>query len=379
LAFRLRWADELETALLKRDSARSETVCQPRRVGFVKGRGGSRRRIKPTMGVLSALNDVNVGHGLRAAREAPEPLLETSDPTVQKILDEARRAAGSETPVLLCGQPGTGKNVFARAIHGWSRRGEGPLITLNCRDISSASPERDLFGSLAAKAPKSGAPSPGDVAAADGGTLLLLNLDASPNPLLPQVARLCRDGRFDGTGESPSRAANVRLIATTRREPTALAASSPAIRDLLHALSGANLMLLRLRERSDIVALAEHFLAFYARQMHQDGLRFRNEVCEAFASYAWPGNVRELRNVVERAAILATGPEIGLGELPQGVAQSVGAAGAPAQVGQRVSLDELEREHIRRILSQCGSLEEAAQVLGINPSTLYRKRKRLEL
>jgi NtrC-family two-component system response regulator AlgB len=133
-----------------------------------------------------------------------------------------------------------------------------------------------------------------------------------------------------------------------------------------------------LRHRTDTAALADHLLVFFARRMGRRLIGFTPEARDTMAHYAWPGNLRELCNAVERAAIVAGGPEVGTADLPEHVRARVSRNGR-IEVGGRVRLQSLEAEHIRRILGRTPSLDEAARVLGIDPSTLYRKRKRLGL
>jgi NtrC-family two-component system response regulator AlgB len=134
-----------------------------------------------------------------------------------------------------------------------------------------------------------------------------------------------------------------------------------------------------LRKRSDVVELADHLLAFFARQVGRRLTGYTPEARAALIRHNWPGNLRELRNAVERAAILAEGPEIGLADLPERIVPHAPDPGQGIEVGRRVSLEGLEAEHIRRVLAATPSREEAARILGIDPSTLYRKRKQYGL
>ena len=153
--------------------------------------------------------------------------------------------------------------------------------------------------------------------------------------------------------------------------------------DLLFRLNVVELVLPPLRARSDRMPLAEHMLAFFANQLGKKIEGFSEEACRALANYSWPGNLRELRNAIERAVIFANGPTLGLGDLPSRVA-AAGPGASPEEactvlVGAPVRLDQLETEHIRLILRQAPTLDDAARILGIDPSTLYRKRKQLGL
>jgi NtrC-family two-component system response regulator AlgB len=134
-----------------------------------------------------------------------------------------------------------------------------------------------------------------------------------------------------------------------------------------------------LRNRTDVAELADHLLVFFARQVGRRLTGYTPEARHALARHPWPGNLRELRNAIERAAILAEGPEIGLADLPERIMPQAPEPGQGLEVGRAVSLETLEAEHIRRILASTASREEAAKILGIDPSTLYRKRKQYGL
>jgi NtrC-family two-component system response regulator AlgB len=179
-------------------------------------------------------------------------------------------------------------------------------------------------------------------------------------------------------GETQTRASDVRIVAATNRDLEKDAAAGKFREHLLYRLNVIEVALPPLRaRRDDIMPLADHLLRFFARQAGKPLAGFTAEARAALARHPWPGNVRELRNAVERGVILAAGPEVGLADLPSQI-------GAPpradaVEVGGRASLDRIEAEHIRRVLGSTATLDEAAQVLGIDPSTLYRKRKRYGL
>src|SRR5262249_10815309 len=148
--------------------------------------------------------------------------------------------------------------------------------------------------------------------------------------------------------------------------------------DLLYRLNVIEVVVPPLRQRcKDVLPLADHLLQFFARQAGKPGLRFTDEARAALLRYPWPGNLRELRNAIERGTLLCSGLSVGLTDLPAQVGASLPTNGM--EVGGRITLDDLEAEHIRRILAGTPTLEEAALVLGIDPSTLYRKRKRYGL
>jgi NtrC-family two-component system response regulator AlgB len=307
----------------------------------------------------------------------PEADLQTAEPAMQQALDLALKAAASEATMLLCGESGTGKGVLARAIHAHSRRAAGPFVVVPCPSLSADLLESELFGHVHGAFTGAVRDTAGKVAAAEGGTLFLDEVGDLPPALQPKLLRLLQDKRFERVGETQTRVCDVRILAATNRNLEADTAAGLFRQDLLYRLSVIEVTLPPLRERrADILPLAEHLLDFFAREAGKHLSGFTPEARAAFQSYAWPGNVRELRNAVERGAILASVSLIGLADLPV----QIGSPARPGvDVGSRVTLDELEAEHIRRILAATATIEEAAGVLGIDPSTLYRKRKRYGL
>jgi NtrC-family two-component system response regulator AlgB len=299
------------------------------------------------------------------------------------VLEQGRRVGGTDAVVLIRGESGTGKGVLARAIHAWSRRARAPFVTVSCPSLSAELLESELFGHARGAFTGAVTETQGKVAAAEGGTLFLDEIGDLPLALQPKLLRFLQERRYERVGETRSRTADVRLIAASNRDLDAAVAGGQFRDDLLFRLNVVELALPPLRERSDRLALAEHLLAFFARQMGKRIEGLTDEAREAISRYPWPGNIRELRNAMERAAIFAAGPMLDAGDLPERVTAFASrvAAGAPAAiaVGGPVTLEQLEAEHIRLILARAPSREDAARVLGIDPSTLYRKRKQLGL
>jgi NtrC-family two-component system response regulator AlgB len=308
--------------------------------------------------------------------EVPEVELQGRDPQVRRILELGRRIAATDAAVLLRGESGTGKGVIARALHAWSGRSHGPFVTVSCPSLSADLLESDLFGHIRGAFTGAIRDAPGKVAAAEGGALFLDEVGDLPPPLQPKLLRFLQDRKYERVGDVTTRSANVRLIAATSRDLEAAAAAGQFREDLLYRLNVVELTLPPLRDRSDLLELADHFLEFFARRLSRRLSGFTPEARAALTAHLWPGNLREFRNAIERAVMLADGPEIGLCDLPE---RMVHAAVPPAdhsiEVGGRVSLERLEIEHIRRILAATASRDEAARILGIDPSTLYRKRK----
>jgi NtrC-family two-component system response regulator AlgB len=281
--------------------------------------------------------------------------------------------------VLLRGENGTGKGVLARALHAWSKRADGPFVTVSCPSLSPDLLESDLFGHVRGAFTGAVRDSAGKVTAAEGGTLFLDEVGDLPPPLQPKLLRFLQERKYERVGETRTRAADVRLVAATNRDLEAAVGSGGFREDLLYRLNVVEVTLPPLRQRADVLELAGHLLAFFARQTGQSLSGFTPEAREALKGHPWPGNLRELRNAVERAAILAAGPEVGLADLPERIAQSREAGSSQAVPGGPLTLEQLEVEHIRRVLAVSPNLDAAAKTLGIDPSTLYRKRKQYGL
>jgi NtrC-family two-component system response regulator AlgB len=307
----------------------------------------------------------------------PEADLRTEEPAMQQSLETAFRAAASEATVLIRGESGTGKGVLARAIHARSPRAAAPFVTVHCPSLSAELLESDLFGHVRGAFTGAVQDTSGKVAVAEGGSLFLDEIGDLPLPLQPKLLRLLQERRYERVGETRTRAGDVRILAATSQDLAAAAAAGRFREDLLYRLNVIEVVLPPLRERRrDVLPLADHLLAFFARHSSRPVTGFTDEARAAIARHSWPGNVRELRNAIERGVILTQGPLIGLADLPG----QIGAPPATVSVlGRDATLEQVEAEHIRRVLASTPTMEEAAALLGIDPSTLYRKRKRYGL
>jgi NtrC-family two-component system response regulator AlgB len=248
-------------------------------------------------------------------------------------------------------------------------------VTVHCPSLSAELLESDLFGHVKGAFTGAVADKVGKVETADAGTLFLDEIGDLPLPLQPKLLRLIQDRTFERVGEPTPRTADVRIVAATNRDLEADVRAGRFREDLLYRLNVIEITLPPLRQRRrDVLPLARHLLAFFAGQAGKNVTGFTPESEAAIEVYPWPGNIRELRNAVERGVILTRDTLVGLEHLP---GQLTAARTAQIELGGPATLEELETEHIRRVVAMTPSLDEAARILGIDPSTLYRKRKRL--
>jgi two-component system, NtrC family, response regulator AlgB len=309
--------------------------------------------------------------------ESPEIEMSFRDPLMQHVLELGTRAAASTATILLLGPSGTGKSVLARCLHERSPRREQGFVTVACPSLSRELLESELFGHRKGSFTGATADAWGKVAGADGGTLFLDEIGEMPLEIQPKLLRLLQEKEYERVGETKTRKADIRLIAATNRDLAKAVEEGNFREDLYYRLNVIALELPPLRDRpSDILPMAENFLRFIAKQIGKKVTGFSPEARKLIHSHEWPGNLRELRNCIERAVILTNHEVIEPGDLPTLSATRTSPA---VTTGALVSLDELEMEHIRRVMARSSSLEEAAQVLGIDTATLYRKRKKMNL
>ena len=298
----------------------------------------------------------------------------TKEPLMQKLFETATKAAASAATILLLGESGTGKSLLARALHRNSPQRDNAFVTVACPSLSRELLESELFGHVRGAFTGAVGETWGKVKAAEGGTLFLDEIGELPLEIQPKLLRLLQEREYERVGDSKPRKANVRVIAATNRRLEDLVKEGKFREDLYYRLNVITVELPPLRQRSlDLSSLAQEHLRMFARQSARPIKDFTPAAMAAMQRYPWPGNLRELRNVIERAVILAPGDKIDANDFPDNLR---GSQPSGAVIGNRVSLEELEREHIMRIIEVAGSMEEAAQILGIDPATLYRKRKR---
>ena len=308
----------------------------------------------------------------RLGEAAPEATLETASPRMRAAIEVLEKAAGHDVSVLLRGESGTGKGVLARALHAFSPRRDRPFAVVNCPTLTDELLASELFGHARGSFTGAVKDQPGRVEAAEGGTLFLDEIGEISPGLQAKLLRFLQERQFERVGEARTRTADVRIVAATNKDIESEVKTGRFREDLLYRLDVVTVTVPPLRDRTeDILPLARRFLAFFGRGREAKELSPGAE--RALLGYLWPGNVRELRNALERAVILSSGRVLEVESLPERIAAH--GAGAPLLGGDH-TVDEVEREHILRVLARAPTAEEAARVLGIDASTLWRKRKK---
>jgi len=315
---------------------------------------------------VSALQDI-------LSEAVPETVLESRSPVMRRTLAMARQVADSEATILIRGESGTGKTIIARGIHSWSHRASKPFGTVSCPSLSAELLESELFGHARGSFTGALRDYPGRIAACEGGTLFLDEIGDLPLFIQAKLLRVLQDKVYERVGDLETRRADVRFLAATNVDLESAIKAGRFREDLFYRLNVIEIVIPPLRERpEDILPIAEGFLAFFARQNHRHTLGFAEEVRETLANDEWPGNVRELRNAIERAVLLCNEELLAMRCFPLKLRSAERVPGA----GDLVTLDELERAHIQRVLASSRSIDEACRILGMDSVTLWRKRKK---
>jgi NtrC-family two-component system response regulator AlgB len=312
----------------------------------------------------------------RLATESPDVDLGSQAPAMRSVMEVLHRASQADVAVLFRGESGTGKGVLARAMHLESNRRERPFVTVNCPTLTEELLASELFGH--AKGAFTGAvrDQPGRVEVAEGGTLFLDEIGDMPASLQAKLLRFLQEKRFERVGESRTRKADVRVVTATNRDLEGDVKAGRFREDLYFRLNVIEVRVPSLRERpDDVLPLARRFLAFFARTVGRQLPSLSAASERVLVEYDWPGNVRELRNAIERAVILWPSSVIEPYAFPERIA---GAKGRGPFIGGPFTLEEIERAHIASIVGHAKTMEDAAATLGIDDSTLWRKRKRYE-
>ncbi|HEX6834700.1 MAG TPA: sigma-54 dependent transcriptional regulator [Rudaea sp.] len=299
--------------------------------------------------------------------------MDSNSPSMNLVLQTLRPVADTDATVLILGESGTGKGLAARTIHHCSPRAKENFVTVNCPSLSAELLESELFGHRKGAFTGAIENKLGRVDQAEGGTLFLDEVGDVPLALQPKLLRFIQDREFERVGDPVTRRANVRIVAATNRDLAEMVKKSEFREDLLYRLNVITLRMPPLRERpEDLPLLAERFLLRYAANYRRPARTFTNAARDAIQSYPWPGNIRELQNVVERAVILCSAEQVDVDLLS--IAETPERKARP-RIGDSLSLEDVERSHIRGVIANSPSLDAAARTLGIDVSTLYRKRK----
>jgi formate hydrogenlyase transcriptional activator len=296
-------------------------------------------------------------------------------PALESVLEQVERVAPTDSTVLIQGETGTGKELIARAIHNLSSRCGRPFVKLNCAAIPFDLLESELFGHEKGAFTGAIAQKIGRFEMADKGTLFLDEVGDIPPGLQPKLLRVLQEQEFERLGSTRTHQVDVRLVAATNRDLAAMVKRNEFRSDLYYRLNVFPIPLPPLRaRREDIPELVHHFVDIYACRMAKQIEQIPPEIMSELTSYTWPGNIRELQNFIERSVILSEG------NILNPPLSSLKAA-AVAEPAGAVTLEEAEREHIRKTLEQTrwvvAGPNGAAARLGIKRSTLYFRMQKL--
>ncbi len=312
----------------------------------------------------------------RQVRQAIDPFIGTSA-AIRTLAAQAKRILTTESPVLILGETGSGKGVLARWLHQNSPRAEEAFVDLNCAGLSRELLETELFGHEKGAFTSATASKQGLFEVAHRGTIFLDEVGDVDLQIQPKLLKVLEDKRFRRVGDVRDRQVDVRLIAATHQDIGQLVREKKFRDDLYFRISTIPLAFPPLRERiEDIPTLAEYLLNKLASDLGRGDIELDDDCVKALQAYSWPGNVRELRNVIERAVLLSEQKNIGLKDLHFDGHAQLGAS----LIDSRLTLLELEKQHIERVLNEeRGRVEKAAKRLGIPRSSLYQKLKKHQI
>ncbi len=309
------------------------------------------------------------------------------DPVLRQAVELAEAIAPTRAPVLIVGEPGTGKSMLARGLHRKSPRAQGPFLEFTCASFKESALELELFGRRG-----SGPADPdriGRIGQAHGGTLFIDDIPSLPPALQYKLLRVLRDGEFEPIGASQPTQVDCRIIVGSTEDLTPLVESDLFRHDLFYALSVVTLKLPPLRQRGvDIIRLAEYFRDRFAREAGKPITGFTPDALDLLRNHVWPGNVQELRRTVERAVVVSRGPAIDASQLtigarpPHALRPSTPSRAVLARdiLPLKEALEEPEKQLILQALQALNwNRQETARVLDINRTTLYKKMKKYGL
>lgn len=292
---------------------------------------------------------------------------------MRAVLNTLERVVASDVPLLIGGETGTGKGLFARIVHAESRRSAGPFVEVNCAALPESLLESELFGHEKGAFTGAARSRRGLFAQADGGTLFLDEIGDVPPSIQVKLLHVLESGKVRPVGSDRASTVEVRVVAATHRDLRQAVRSGGFREDLFYRLDVVSLQLPALRQRrEDIPFLTEHFLREQRSRHPQSSVqRFSAEAMQQLIAYDWPGNVRELAHVVERALVLSRGSEVQPDELPQALFQQSGSPPIFLE-GEILPIRVVQRRYAAWALGQCGGHRgRAAEKLGVDVKTLY--------
>lgn len=300
-----------------------------------------------------------------------------TSPAIQGVIIEIKKIANAKSNILLTGETGTGKELFARAIHYSSKRNSKPFVPINCSAIPETLLESELFGYVKGAFTGAAVPKKGLFEEADGGTIFLDEIGDITLQLQAKLLRVLEDQEIRPLGSTKSRKVDIRLLSATNHDIDEAVAKGTFREDLYYRINVVTIKLPPLRERGDdIQLLAEHFMKKYAQEIGRNVVELPEDVLKILASYAWPGNVRELQNVIERAVLIADNSIILPIHLPESMYRKQDFAGN--SIKQHLSIEEYTKEFVKSYQNTC-SERQLADMLGITRKTLWEKRKKWNL
>jgi DNA-binding NtrC family response regulator len=335
--------------------------------------------------VSEAIEKIRLRRENRALREQVESFqgkvrIITQDGEIQRLLDMARQVAPTDCNVLITGESGTGKELFAHYLHNQSRRADGPFIAINCGAFNEELLANELFGHTKGAFTGAQTDKKGLLAAADGGTLFLDEVTEMSPTMQVKLLRVIQEKEVLPLGATSPLKVDVRFVAATNRNMQDMMKNGEFRQDLWFRLNVVNLHIPSLsRRREDIPLLAYHFLGKCAVRMNKPVCEISSEAMSILKAYDFPGNVRELENIIERSVAIATGNTIEAAYLPDDL-RELSIRTFRKKEGRLPSLEEQEHDYIRWVLQEAGGNQTlAAQILGIDRVSLWRKLKRFEL
>ncbi len=361
----------LETAMGAIRAGAYDFVTKPiesKTLGMVVARAVQHRRLREQIKQLRAANNANAS------------IIVGGSPAMRKVADLIDRVGDSDASVLIHGETGTGKELVARAVHNKSKRREGPFVAINCAAVPHSLLESELFGHARGAFTDAKSTRVGLFQQANGGTLFLDEIGELPVDVQPKLLRALQERKVRPVGDNREIPYDARIVAATNRDLENEVREKRFREDLYYRINVVKLEVPPLRSRgSDTLHLAHHFLKVFAERSGKPTIELSERAAERLMAYEWPGNVRELENCIEHAVALARFEQVTVEDLPEKLrgylaGSFVATANDPTEI---VTMEELEKRYLLRVFKLVGNNKSrAAEVLGIDRRTMYRKLER---